>query len=249
VPNSAALATASIRLLSDSDPEFDREIARSCDRGRQVVGGDNSDLLERWRQGDRQAGNQLIAGQFARIKRFFARKTNSRDVIEELMQRTFSRCVDRLDAFEGRSSFDTFIYGIARYVLLEYYRERRRSDRMVAVEETPVADLEPEPFMAVEGKENRKLLINALRRLSLDSQIIVELYFFEDLKGPQVREIMGLTEGELRSRVRAAKHTIQRHIKDFTNSPDLLKSTQMTLLTWARKIRDLHENTDDNSAQ
>lgn len=202
-----------------------------------MAGTEEAELLDRWREGDAKAGNELIARQFPRIKRFFSRKTSDRDIIEELVQRTFHRCVKRLDAFEGRSSFDTFIYGIARNVLLEHYRERRRSDRHVAVEETPMIDLDMGPFTAVESREDRKLLINALRRLSLDTQILVELYFFENLKGPTVCEILGLSETKFRGRIRGARRDLQRHIEQLTDSPELQKSTQMTLQTWARKIR------------
>lgn len=202
-----------------------------------MAGGNEAELLDRWRRGDAKAGNDLIARQFPRIKRFFSRKTSDRDIIEELVQQTFDRCVRKLEAFEGRSSFDTFIYGIARHVLLEHYRERRRSDRQVAVEETPMIDLDMGPFVAVESREERKLLINALRRLSLDTQILVELYFFEGLKGPTVCEILGLSETKFRGRIRGARRDLQRHIETLTDSPELQKSTQMTLHSWARKVR------------
>lgn len=203
-----------------------------------VPGADDQDLLTRWQQGDGKAGNELIARQFPRLKRFFARKTSDREAIEELLQQTFHRCVKKLDAFEGRSTFDTFIYGIARNVLLEYYRERRRSDRVEAIESMPVVDLEPGPFVAAEGKQERKILINALRRLSLDTQILVELYFFEDMTGTEICNIVGVTEGQFRGRIRAARRDLQRHIEELVESPELLKSTQMTLVTWARKIQE-----------
>lgn len=196
------------------------------------------DLLERWQRGDKAAGSKLIAQQFPRIKRFFSRKSADRDMIEELVQRTFTRCLAKLPGFRGDSSFDTYIYGIARNILLEHYRERRKADRMVVVEETPMVDLDPGPFEAVENKQERKVLINALRRLSLDNQILVELYYFERLKGPEVRRIVGLTEGEFRGRIRRARNELRKHIEELAESPELLKSTLMTLNTWANEVRD-----------
>jgi RNA polymerase sigma factor (sigma-70 family) len=228
------------RHASSADPSGSKpDSTRS--RPTAVKHGNDAALLERWRVGDTTAANELIARQFPRMKRFFGRKTNDRSVIEELVQRTFDRCIQRIETFEQRSSFDTYIYGIARYVLLEYYREQRRANLHTTVEATPVEQLDPEPFIAVETKRERKVLINALRRLPVDSQILVELYFVENLKGPEVREILGLTEGALRGRVRAVRRELKKHIADFASSPELLKSTLMSIETWAKNVREEHE--------
>ena len=175
---------------------------------------------------------------FPRIKGFFARKTSDRDPVQELTQRTFERCLDKIDAFEQRSSFSSFIYGIARYILLEHYRERRRAEQHVPIEDTPVVDLDPTPFSIVERNSERKLLIHVLRRLPLDLQILVELYFFEKLSGRQAAEVLGVREGTVRGRIRACRQQIEQHVRDLAESPEQLESTLMTLSRWAQQVRE-----------
>lgn len=175
---------------------------------------------------------------FPRIKAFFAQKTADRELVQELTQRTFERCLDKLRAFEQRSSFSSFIYGIARNILFEHYLELRRAERHVPVEDTPVVDLDPTPFTLVERNSERKLLIHVLRRLPLDLQILVELYFFEQLPARQVAEVLALPEGTIRGRIRASRQQIERHVRDLAESPELLESTLTTLSRWAQEVRE-----------
>lgn len=199
---------------------------------------DDAELLVRWVRGDREAAGKLMEHNFPRIKAFFARKTSDRDLVQELTQRTFVRCLDKVHAFEHRSSFSSFIYGIARYILLEHYRERRRAEQHDPIEEMPVVDLDPTPFSIVERNSERKLIIHVLRRLPLDVQILVELYFFEKLPARQVAEVLGIPEGTVRGRIRACRQQIERHVRDLAESPEQLESTLTTLSRWAQEVRE-----------
>jgi RNA polymerase sigma factor (sigma-70 family) len=199
---------------------------------------EDGELLARWRRGEGSAAEALLERNFPRIKAFFSRKTADREMIQELTQRTFMRCLDKLTAFEQRSSFSSFIYGIARNILLEHYRERRKSARHTPIEDTPVEDLDPTPFSLVERNSERKLIIHVLRRLPLDLQIIVELYFFEQLSARQVSEVLGLPEGTVRGRIRSSRERMQQHVHDLAESPEQLDSTLMTLSRWAQGVRE-----------
>jgi RNA polymerase sigma factor (sigma-70 family) len=148
------------------------------------------------------------------------------------------RCIDKVHTFEQRSSFLSFIYGIARYILLEHYRERRRAEQHISIEDTPVVNLDPTPFAIVEQRSERKLLIHVLRRLPLDLQILVELYFFEKLSARQVAEVLELPEGTIRGRIRSSRKQIEQHVRDLAESPEQLESTLLTLSGWAQQMRE-----------
>lgn len=175
---------------------------------------------------------------FPRIKRFFARKVGDHDLIKELTQRTFVRCMSKLEAFEGRSTFSSFIYGISHNILLEYFREQRKYERQDPVEDLPLEDLDPSPFSIVEHKDERKLLIHALRRLPLRLQIIADLYLLEDLPGREISEILGISEGTIRGRIRACREQLKQHIQELAESPEQLESTLMTLSRWGMQVRE-----------
>ena len=201
---------------------------------------DDFELFLRWQDGDRQAGGVLIERHFKKIQRFFARKVGDQELVQELVQRTFDRCTKRLPAFAARSVFSSFLYGIARHILLEYFREARRAGRStpIEVEQTPLVDLDPSPFTVLEARADRKLLIHVLRRLPLDDQILVELYFFEDLSAPQICEIVGLPETTLRARIRSCRKRAGELVRELAESKEQLESTVMTLNGWADGVKE-----------
>lgn len=201
---------------------------------------DDFGLFQRWKDGDRGAGDVLITRHFKKIQRFFGRKVGDQELVGELVQRTFDRCTRRLPAFAVRSSFSSFLFGIARHILLEYFREARRDglSMSIEVEQTPLIDLDPSPFTVLEARDDRKLLIHVLRRLPLDDQILAELYFFEDMSAPQVCEILGVPETTLRARIRSCRKRASELARELAESKEQLESTMMTLNGWAVGVRE-----------
>ena len=94
--------------------------------------GTDAELLERWRSGDREAGNELFERHFHSICRFFENKISGD--IEELVQSTFLACVDGRDKFRGQSSFRTYLFSIARYQLYGYFRRNQRDGKCSTLE-------------------------------------------------------------------------------------------------------------------
>lgn len=211
-------------------------------RATDPMGSDEDDLalFQRWQRGDREAGDVLITRHFKKIQRFFGRKVADQALIKELVQRTFARCTSKLPGFERRSSFSSFLFGIARNILLEHFREVRRDGRStpIEVEQTPIVDLDPSPFTVLEGRADRKLLVHVLRRLPLDDQILAELYFFEDLSAPQVCEILGVPETTLRARIRSCRKRASELVRQLAESKEQLESTMMTINGWAEAVKE-----------
>src|SRR3954470_13060272 len=83
---------------------------------------DDAELLQRWRDGDAAAGNQLFQRCFAPIYRFFVNKTRSPADTEELTQNTFVALMSARENFLGKSAFLTYALGIANNLLRHHYR-------------------------------------------------------------------------------------------------------------------------------
>lgn len=192
-------------------------------------------LLRLWRDGDRKAGNELFQRHFESIRRFFVNKVDRE--LEDLVQRTFLRCAEGRDRFEGRSSFRTYLFAVAHNVLREHYRARIRTARTDGLDELSVADLHPGPSTALVRKREERLLLEGLRRIPLHFQIILELYLWERLSGTQLGEIFDIPENTARSRVRRAKQLLEQAMTEITASREVLESTTADLETWAASLR------------
>lgn len=160
------------------------------------------ELLEAWRAGEREAGAELFRRHAASLTRFFRNKTPD---AEDLIQATFLACVEGRDRFEGRSGFRTYLLGIARFTLYAWLRRASRHSRDLDLDLMSVADVTASAGHKIDRGQRHARLLEALRRLSVDQQVILELAYWESLTGPELAEVMGTTHAAIRVRLHRAR--------------------------------------------
>jgi RNA polymerase sigma-70 factor (ECF subfamily) len=198
---------------------------------------DDAVLFEAWCQGDRRAGAQLFERHYEAIARFFHNK--ARGDADDLIQRTFLRCVETHARIRNPTSFRYYLFGVARNVLLEYLEEKGRRQRREVLNflSTSIEDLAPTPSSALARAREERLILHALRRIPLELQIILELYYWEELRARELAEVLDLPEGTIRTRIRRAKQLFEEEIARVAESPALAHSTLCDLEGWARRLR------------
>ena len=194
------------------------------------------ELLDAWRGGDRNAGSELFERHFDSICRFFANKID-RDV-EDLVQKTFIACVEGKDRFRGQSSFRTYLFGVAHNMLRSYLRKRRRDNERFDLGVSSVTDLGLSPTVLIAQQREQQLTLQALRRIPLEHQVVLELYYWEDMTAADLGEVLGIPEGTVRGRIRRAKQLLEQALAELAESQALLESTVSGLETWARALRE-----------
>lgn len=194
---------------------------------------DDLELLRAWRAGDRRAGDELLCRYFDQMYRFFRNKVDAD--VEDLVQRTFVGCIEGRDRFQERSSFRTYIFAIAHNVLRDRFRRAQRVP--IDLNERSVVDLGAGPLSLINARGEEVLLIQALRRIPVESQVLLELYYWEDLAVAQLAEIVEITLEAARSRLRRARQQLEASIQELRGSPELVASTLSDLETWARRLR------------
>lgn len=196
---------------------------------------DELELLRRWRDGDRSAGGELFERHFDALARFFRNKVA--DGGADLIQRTFLEAMTAVANFRGQSTFRAFLLGVANNVLRHHYRSKARHDDRIDFGTVSVFDLAPGANTFVAKRREEMILLEALRRLPLEHQVVLELYFWEDLGAAEIGEIIGAPEGTVRTRVRRAKQLLEELLPQIAASPEELESTRSGLEDWARGLR------------
>jgi RNA polymerase sigma factor (sigma-70 family) len=173
------------------------------------VNGD-FELLHRWREGEKAAGNELFQRHFESIRRFFRNKANVEDA-EDLIQRTFLACVESVPKFRGEASFRTYLFTIARRELCHYIRrkvkagEREEPDLTVS----SIADYGISPSVVALKMQEQAIIVEAMRRIPIDFQITLELYYWEQLQGPELAEVLGISPTTVRTRLHRAREALR----------------------------------------
>jgi RNA polymerase sigma factor (sigma-70 family) len=191
-------------------------------------------LLDAWAVGDGAAARELLRRYTAVLVRFFDRKLH--DPIEDLVQETLEACIASRDRLRHVSSFRAYVLGIARHVLYAHLRGRYRGAGELDLEASALAELGPSPSSVLVDKLERRVLLDALRLLPIETQTMLELYYWQRLSGKELADVLGIGERALRSRLRRGLVALREAVEKVAASPDLLESSWADFEAWAQEL-------------
>jgi RNA polymerase sigma factor (sigma-70 family) len=193
----------------------------------------DEELLEAWRGGEREAGEQLYDRHVAAVARFFRNKFP--DDVEELIQQTFLGLIEARDRVRSNEPLQSFLLGIARHKLLDRLRAAYKDP--IELESDSLNDLAPGPSTIAARKREQRLLLEGLRRIPVEHQIALELSYWEGLNAAEIAAVVGISHSAMRSRLSRARALLERALVELAESPTRLGSTVGGLDEWAAEIR------------
>jgi RNA polymerase sigma-70 factor (ECF subfamily) len=168
--------------------------------------------------------------------RFFRNKVD--EAAEDLTQQTFMGLVQGKDRFRGEASFRTYLFMIARKRLYSYLRRAQRDQSVAPWSERSVADLGlPSPSRAVAQHQEQRLLLLALRRLPVEMQVALELFYWEELTVTEIADVLETPVGTVKSRLQRARARLDTVIAELSQSEALLRSTVDNFELWAKQLQ------------
>jgi RNA polymerase sigma factor (sigma-70 family) len=195
----------------------------------------DEELLEAWRAGQEDAGELLVARHFDAVYRFFWGKQPEQ--LPDLIQRTFLASARAKDRIPEGVPFRAYLLGIARIELLTYRRELGRDRKLLEPGSVTGRSPDTSPSAVVARREEQSLLLRALRRLPLDLQITLELFYWEDMKVREIAVVLDVPEGTIKSRLARARELLEKKIRKLASSTMAADSTIDGLDHWVRSIR------------
>jgi RNA polymerase sigma-70 factor, ECF subfamily len=147
--------------------------------------------------------DELIQRYQHRLLRYLLYLTSSRELAEDLFQEVWMRVLMRGGQFNGKARFDTWLFTIARNLVIDYRRKRTLAsldelvdgssddDRPVTFE---ISDEQPTPFDRMASREDAERVAEALLELDTVYREVLVLRFHEDLS---LQEIATVTRAPL----------------------------------------------------
>ena len=136
----------------------------------------------------------------SRIYRYIYYRTGNRNDAEDLTAKTFFRALKGLPRYVDRGvPFTAWLYRIAHNVVANWLRDRSRR---------PVVNLEAvvvpssdwhDPHGRAEAGEEIEQMLAAVRQLRDDRQELLILKFVAELSNAEIGEVMGRSEGAIKS--------------------------------------------------
>lgn len=127
-------------------------------------------------------------------------RTGNHHDAEDLTAMVFYRAMGHIESYTERGvPFQAWLYRIAHNLVANWHRDRGRR-KIIALEEfVGTGSSSDAPDTHAEDEEERDILLRIIRRLPEERQQLLILKFIEHLSNAEIGEIMGRTEGAIKS--------------------------------------------------
>jgi RNA polymerase sigma-70 factor (ECF subfamily) len=157
------------------------------------------------RRRDRNALGRLVDTQYDRLYGFLLRLTGAPELAAELTQEAFVRALERLDSWDGRARFSTWLHAIA----LNLWRDAgRRAARERAAQERVTVGYEAEPWSLsarLEAEEVRQ----AVARLPEGPRVAILLYYYQEMSYQEIAHVCRRPVGTVASWIHRGLRTLR----------------------------------------
>ena len=188
------------------------------------------ELLQKWRAGDATAGQALFERHFDSIYGFFETKCEAE--ADELTQATFLACLRAREQFRQESSFRTYLFTIARNELYRVLRSRQRDGARLDFQLSSIADLVSTPGTRIARNQEHKRLLEALRRLPVEQQTLLELHYWEEMDIAELAEVFESPAVTIRTRLHRARKALRELMEGM--APAEVLETLESMDVWAK---------------
>ena len=196
----------------------------------------SSDLIEKAQNGDEKAFTEIVRRYERLVYNFSFKVCRNREHAEETLQNTFINVFRKLNQFDGKSKFSTWLYSIVINSCLMKRRRRKLEEASFSIDDEKIFrhdDARPgnqteqhpalqswrhTPLEEAMTKELRKRLDEVILKLPIDHRLVFILRDIEGQSAEETGKIMKLTIPAVKSRLRRARMFLREQLNEYMTS-------------------------------
>ena len=191
--------------------------------------GSDLALVHACKGGDVSAFEELVKRYDFRLLRIACHITQNREDAEEAVQDAFLKAYMKLDQFEEKASFSTWVTRIVVNESLQRLRKQRVTKASVSLtredEDVPldIADWAPNPEQHYSAMELRGVLLKSLAALSPGLRVVFVLRDMAGLSGDETAEVLKLGLSAVKARLLRARLQLREKLTRHFRGPVMAK--------------------------
>jgi len=183
-------------------------------------------LIKKAKKGDKQSFGKLVKMHQRSILYLAYDLTGNYEDAKDLAQEVFIRAFERLNQFEERSQFSTWLNRITVNLTIDFHRKNKRKfnqtieDNFDEIHHNEILDKfnqQDSPEKAIELCENRSILEQAINKLSANQRTAVALKYFHQNSTKEIAQIMGCAENTVRIHLFRAMGNLKKLLQEYRN--------------------------------
>ncbi len=157
-------------------------------------------ILDRAISGDDDAFSILYEENVRKIYTYIYYRTGNTGDAEDLTARVFQRALRHITRYKKTNvPFSAWLYRIAHNLVANWHRDNQRRKEVPIEEHADFESHQDIPDDEYEKKQEVEALMRAVRKLPSDRQMVLILKYVEDLSNKEIGDIMGKSEGAIKS--------------------------------------------------
>jgi RNA polymerase sigma-70 factor (ECF subfamily) len=185
-------------------------------------------LIAKVKKGDERAFAQLVKQYEQTVYGFAFKLCRDKDKAEESFQDTFINVYRKIDQFDSRSKFSTWLYTIVANNCLMNRRKRKLDGLLESLDDAPdvndesvqkqLQSWDDSPIETLMNKELRKTMDDAIQELPDEYKVVFVLRDLENRTAEETAKILKLSVPAVKSRLRRSRmflrhklHGVMKH--------------------------------------
>lgn len=169
----------------------------------------DSDLIERCRRGDRKALEQLLESYERPVYNAAYRIVGNSDDAADVTQAVFLKVFERLDQYNPKYKFFSWIYRIAINESINYINRNRKQQPLD--DDEVAATCGPEDL--AQAADLSRTIQDGLMELKEPYRVVIVLKHFSDCSYRQIGEILHIPEKTVKSRLYSARQIMKENLQ------------------------------------
>ena len=174
-------------------------------------------LLERYRGGDQAAFTELVVRYQRPIYNAAFWVLRRAEDASDVAQEVFLKVAERLDDYDPRYKFFSWIYRIAVNESLNLLRRNGREEALDDEIDLPALD-SANPERQLDEAQLSRRVQGALMRMNTNDRMVLTLRHFSECSYQEIGQILDLDEKTVKSRLFEARHRLRDMLIDLQKS-------------------------------
>jgi RNA polymerase sigma-70 factor (ECF subfamily) len=169
-----------------------------------------ADWILRAQRGDQRAFGDLVRAYQRPVYNLAYRMLGEAAAAEDAAQEAFLRAYRHLREYQSGRKFANWLLSITSHYCVDQLRRRRLTTVSLEGSYLPeiLGDGHPGPEHVVERKEREVVIQRMLAQLSPEHRVVVALRYWYDLSYREIAQVVGISEGAVKSRLFRARGTL-----------------------------------------
>lgn len=172
---------------------------------------DEKDLIQKAKKGDTLALSKLLEQNYSFLVKYLMKITLHPQIAEDLTQETMMKSIEKIQLYNGKSKFSSWLITIATNLFIDQQRRKKRETKWLEQEQA----LRKMKWKVANQGEEWIDVIDVLAQIDEKTRMPIVLKHYYGYSYKEIGKMMGIAEGTVKSRVSNGLKMVRKELAEL----------------------------------